>query len=123
MLRDLIIYIPFLFIIAVTIFIRVYTVLKKKKSEKSGIQIPEEKQALPRLPGLIFPTVEPESEEPKSVRESESILSPYLQQDQQNNGKPAGIDHLKKIESLSPLKRAIVWLEILGPPGGLIKEK
>ncbi len=59
-----------------------------------------------------------------AAREEES-LQPAKRPPSPPEGRPEGISRVgwKKLETLSPLKRAVVWAEILGSPRGLSEER
>ena len=134
-IRELIFFLPALLFIVVPIVIRLMRRARKKRdqentdtivpetivseiltppSEATGEPSGEQSKTVQIKNASIFPPVQPRwnlPARPSTVpsRTVEELDSPGLQQ----KGGP-----IQRLESLSPLRRAVLWAEILGPSRG-----
>jgi len=128
-IRELIFYLPVLFLIIIPFIIRlVRQARKKRKQADTGTVVPK----------AVAPSTEVIREQPKIVQIKNSRASVFPPFQPPPPEKPSSVpprtvaiealdfyrpqkkrsSPLRRLESLSPLRRAVLWAEILGPARG-----
>ena len=100
--------------------------LIRKRNDRLGIKRATEVQESESVSGIVpstkpplYPPVLQESTVPERVVSDGSTLRSRLARPPAPPNQPSVTAGLRKLQSLPPLKRAIVWADILSPPKAL----